>query len=497
MHSLSEIVEIMNSDDKKEFLNYLNKKNKRSDVKNISYFKILETDDINNKNKLFKNDKNKDAYHALRKRLYENLIEFLSNRTFEKNTDETHKASRFLVLSRFFLENNVENEALKFLKKAEEKAIQLEQFSLLNEIYQTQIQYLHLFDELNLDFLKEKIEFNVNQLEKESKFNFAYAFLRKELKEIHHQNKIVNFKELIEETLEKSGLSFEEIITYKSLYQFLFIANEFGNIHQNFSLLEPFVKSGYEFLESRKINSENHLFYHIQIVYFLANYHFRINQNKKSEQFLDEMMKLMLQKNQQFYKYFYSKYLLVYTLNLHFSGNSELAIEKIEFTFKNDLKKIKVEDLYDLKLSLASFYAQQNDKKSLKIISEMNHTDFWFEKKLGMLWTIRKNLMEILIHIQFENIELAISRLQSFKRRYKKYLLEVNEERVMDFISIVETITNKPEILNDLDFKEKVYKTIEEDTNKDPFILSFWGWLIGKIENKTPYEATLELIVKL
>lgn len=494
MNSLSEIVAIMNSDDKKEFISYLNKKNKRSDVKNISYFKILETVDINVENNLYKNQNNKNSYHALRKRLYSNLIEFLSNKTFEKNSEETQKALKFLVLSKFFLENNVHNEAYKFLKKAEEKASQLEQFNLLNEIYQTQIQHINLFDEFNLDSLKHKIEFNLNQLQKESKLNLVYAFLRKELQEIHHKKKIVNFKDLIEETLEKSGLSFEEILTYKSLYQFLFIANEFGNIHQNFSLLEPFVKSSFEFLESRKNLSENHIFYHIQILYFLANYHFRINQNTECQHYLDEMTALMNQNNQQYYSTFHLKYLLIYTLNLHFSGSSKLAIEKIEFTLKNNLKKTKVEDLYDLKLSLATFYAQHNDKKSLKIISEMNHTDFWFEKKLGMLWTIRKNLMEILIHIQFENTELAISRLQSFKRRYKKYLLEVDEERVINFASIVETITKKPEILSDLDFKEKVYKAIKEDKNKDPFILSFWGWLLGKIEKKTPFEATLGLI---
>jgi len=39
--------------------------------------------------------------------------------------------------------------------------------------------------------------------------------------------------------------------------------------------------------------------------------------------------------------------------------------------------------------------------------------------------------MEILVQAQFSNIELSMSRLNSFRRRYKKYLLKISEERVL------------------------------------------------------------------
>lgn len=492
MNSIHEIVSIMNSEDKKEFIRYLNKRNKRLNIKNIAYFKSLETDDIKSKSI----SKTKPAHHSLRKRLYENLIDFLSNRTFEKNTDDAHKSLRFLVLSNFFLENDLYKDALKYLQKAESIAIQLEQFGLLNELYQTQINYLHLFPNLDLNSLIAKINSNLNQIQKESQLNIGYAILRKELLEIHHDKKVINFKKLIDETLVNLGLNYEEIITYKSLYQILFIGNEFGNLHQNYSLLEPFIKSGYHFLESKKENSENHLFYHIQIVYFLANFYFRTNQFAECENYLNEMKTLMQKRNQVYFKTFYLKYHLLSALNLHYSGNSKNAIENVESALKNSGKKEKIEDLYDLKLTLAGFYAQHNDNKALKFISQINHTDFWFEKKMGMLWTIRKNLMEILIHIQFENTELAISRLQSFKRRYKNYLFEVNEKRILDYVSMLETIIKKPEIIKDLKFKKEILDKIKSDENKDPFILSFWGWIMSQIENKTPYEATLDLIEK-
>ncbi len=494
MNSLSEIINTMDTTDKKDFVSYLHKKNKRQSVKNIQYFKYLETDDKIRIKNLYKNSKNKDAYHALRKRLYDNLIEFMGNRTFEKNTGEIHESLRYLVLSRYLFENNLHKTGFKNLAKAEEKAVQLEQFSLLNEIYQTQIQFVHLRSDLDINALSEKLFLNQKKLEKESKLNLGYALLRKELQEIHHQKKVVNFQKIIRQTMEKLGISFDEIITYKSLYQILFIANEFGNIYQNFYLIEPFVKSSYEFLENKKEGSENHLYYHIQIVYYLANFYFRTNQFETSQRYLAEMFTLMEKKNKTNFHSFYLRHQLVYALNLHYTGKSKEAINLTENLLKKQSKKTSIEEIYDVRASLISFLGQQNDRSALKELSKLNHSDAWFEKKLGMVWTIRKNLMEILIHTQFENTELALSRIQSFKRRYKKYLYETKEQRVMDYVLSVEQMIKKPDMLLHPTFKDDVIKMMELDKNRDPFILSFWAWIISRVEKKTPYEVVLELL---
>src|SRR5690606_33567687 len=126
-----------------------------------------------------------------------------------------------------------------------------------------------------------------------------------------------------------------------------------------------------------------------------------------------------------YYKTFFLRHQLLMTLNLHYAGESEKAIETLENALKKAGKEVEITEIYDLKVSLVSFLAQHQDRKTLQKLKELTHTDAWFEKKLGMLWTIRKNLLEILIHVQFENTELALSRIQSFKRRYKKYLYEV------------------------------------------------------------------------
>jgi hypothetical protein len=111
-----------------------------------------------------------------------------------------------------------------------------------------------------------------------------------------------------------------------------------------------------------------------------------------------------------------------------------------------------------------------------------------------MLWAIRKNLMEILVHAQFSNIELAMSRLTSFRRRYRKYLLKTSEERVLSFLKLVERYLLKPDVAFDTVYRKTVLNMPGKAENSDIFTLSFIAWLIARWEKKTAYEVVLTLV---
>jgi hypothetical protein len=127
-------------------------------------------------------------------------------------------------------------------------------------------------------------------------------------------------------------------------------------------------------------------------------------------------------------------------------------------------------------------------------MAKLTHTDAWYEKKLGMLWSIRKNLMEILMQIQFGNVELSLSRIKSFKRRYKKYLNQVNEQRVLNFVALVEKFLAKPDVIYQQTFQSTVYKMLEIEENRDIFNISFIAWLVSRWEKTIPYKITIRII---
>lgn len=489
MNALEDIVHIMSNDDKQAFVGYLNKKNKRKDVQNIKLFNLIETDDIYLQ-------KNTDAYHALRKRLYDSLIEFTGNRRFMTDTSQEHEVMRLLVAARVFFEHKLYKEAFKCLAKAEGKAIDMEHFGLLNDIYHTHIQFAHFDASANLDAAIEKFSANRKMMEQEEQMNIAYALLRRELTDIYHKGKIIDFRAFIKDTMERQDVS-ADALTFKSLYQILFIANEYASINSNYKLVEPFMQSAYKFMADKEDLSERHLYYHIYILYLLANMHFRNGRFNESEAFLQKMEEQMQKEGSRYYVRFCMRYFLLLSLNKNYSGNPGAATGIAEKALKNH-KDADVADVNDLRLALLVFYLQQCDRSALKLMIQFDHSDSWYEKKMGMDWAIKKKLVEVLLHIEFENTELALSLIKSFKRRYKKYLAEVKENRVLVYVNVVETYIMKPESITGEKFLRplKSLMGLVETGIEDIFVISFIGWLKAKAEKKPVYDVILNLIVR-
>ncbi|RYG28358.1 MAG: hypothetical protein EOO01_39895, partial [Chitinophagaceae bacterium] len=235
------------------------------------------------------------------------------------------------------------------------------------------------------------------------------------------------------------------------------------------------------------------LFYHISILYFLANFHLRRKDFAESASYLGEMMDLMAT-DSSYHALFYLRYQLLSALNLFFTGYADDATTLLKASLSSNKHSSKPEDIEDLRIALILFLALGNDREALKQLSLLTRSDAWYEKKMGMLWTIRKNLMEILVHAQFSNVELAMSRLVSFRRRYKKYLLKTSEERVLFYLKLVEKYLQKPDIAFEAAYRREVLSQMDRAENNDIFTLSFIAWLIACWEKKTGYEVVLGLV---
>jgi hypothetical protein len=205
------------------------------------------------------------------------------------------------------------------------------------------------------------------------------------------------------------------------------------------------------------------------------------------------MMELMVT-DSRYQASFYLRHQLLSALNLFFTGFADDAISILQESLANTKPTGKPEDVEDIRICLTMFLALCDDRRCLKQLALLTHTDAWYEKRMGMLWTIRKNLAEILVHAQFSNIELAMSRLISFRRRYKKYLLKTSEERVLVFLKQIEKYLQKPDVIFELAYQKRVLSMLESVENNDIFSLSFIAWLIARWEKKMGYKVVLTLI---
>lgn len=227
MNDLKQVISTLSSDEKQQFISFLEKKNKRKDAKNIQLFKLLSINDLDSSEiclKLYKSNK-KDAYHALRKRLYQSIIDFIANANLSEENSANMQIIKLILASRTFLFHRQYKVAYKLLDKAEILAKEQFLFPYLNEIYHVKIQYAHTFQDIDLDKLITTFKDNQKKHFLEEELNIVYAKIRTAITNMTYKGYIVDFETMLSNTLTEHNISVSDSMSFKSLYQLITIVS--------------------------------------------------------------------------------------------------------------------------------------------------------------------------------------------------------------------------------------------------------------------------------
>lgn len=496
MNDLNALASTLSIEEQNHFIAHLEKKNKRKDTKNIQLFKCLVERELSSSKicfKLYKTNKT-NAYHALRKRLYQSIIDFIANTSIEEENSSDMHIIKYILAARKCLIYKQYKIAFKILDKAEFLAKENFLFPLLNEIYHTKIQFAHASTLVSLDETILKFKENQKKHYHEDELNIVYAKIRKTLNSITYEGSVVDFQTILNEILNKHNISFNDYLSFKSLYQIMSIIGFSAFVSNDYLKTESFLINTYKSINNYK-NKDKSIYYHIQILYLIANTLFRNKKFDASFNYLELMHGEMQKLRNKYYNTFKLKYYLLYSLNLNYSNQQEKAITLLK-PFIN-YKHEDLESILDIHLSLIMFHFQKNQHKdAASLLSKLFHTDNWYLEKAGKEWVIKKNLIEILLHLELNNIDLFEARLLSFKRMYFNYLKEIKQQRVITYLGLVEYYYKNPEIVTSNKFKNLVENSFEwiDKQKEDIFVISFYAWLKSKMENENIYITTLNLI---
>ena len=496
MINLKEVLSTFTKEQQQDLIIFLDKRNKRKDAKNGQLVKLLLEDHLSSteiSHKLY-GKQNKVALHALRKRLFQSLIDFTANMSMKEENSIDILLIKYILSARSFLKKGQTKVGYQILDKTTFIAKEYQLFAILNEVYHTKIQYAHLQQNQNLSLLITNFKENQNRLIIEDNLNIAYAKIRASLTNYHQNKSKINIKELIDAILKEQNITVSDSLSFKSLYQIIQITSISSAQKFDYNNIEPFIIETYQIIKNHTSKNKQ-LNYHLEVLYLIANVLFRNKNFTESQKYLKLMLFYMNSEKKKYYNDFIHKYNLLLALNLNYTKHQEEAISVIEPYI--DKKNIDITAKLDFSLSLIVFYYQQKSlEKAQKIVSKFYHTDKWYIEKAGIVWTIKKNLIEILLQIDLGNIDLVDSRLKSFKRNYFSNLTEINQERVVTYLKLVETYYKNPEIATTTKFKEKVATSFNFiDTKKeDIFMISFFAWLKAKMTKKDIYLVTLNLI---
>lgn len=483
MKSISKIIAILSEEEKREFILQLNRKNRIRNVKNVLLFELLDSNINDDLDIRLYGKPSKNAYHALCKRLQDSLLDYIAYKSFANEISEEFEILKLLRASRIFFEHREYKIAFKTLTRAERIAVQFDIYSILNEIYYTKIQYSFLDSKINLELLIAKADKNMEQLQKETQLNMVYATIKYRLKKSYEKDA----KEIIKSAFANFNLEIDKALTYKSLYKLMNITAATGKLQNNFYTVLPLMIDIYNVINQKKDKAQKHIFYHLEILYILSASYFRNKDFKKSLNIL-KLMENEMDDNKKYYNRFSEKLIKMKALNFNFTGDFNNAIK---------LLKIHIGDSLDITLILIMCLFQQNKfDEAYQVYKTLNHSDIWYEKKMGWIWVIKKNIIEILLLIELDKMDLVLIRLDSFKKRFGKYLKEIGEVRALTFINLVSEYYKNPKEAITEEFKEKVevsFEWIGKD-REDIFIMSFYAWLKSKMEESDLYNTTLRLV---
>ncbi|MEL4456024.1 hypothetical protein [Lutimonas vermicola] len=494
MNSISLIIATLTPQDKKDFLLTLKRRNKRSDTKNVALFKLLDTPDpAGNLDLVLYGKRSKNAYHALCKRLHDTLIDFVATKKIEEESSKEMTALKLILASRTFFQHHQATIAFKTLAKAELIAKKNSLFTTLNEIYQIQLTHYHLSDSLDFKETLKKLKKNKGNILHKENLNLFYAAIQEEL-----NGKNPQLSDIIERNLLLYNISITKHVSYPSLFKILQISNQVAYVTRNYYDILDFIEQARKKIDISERVQKQHLYDHIQILYYLSNTYFRIKKFKKSADTLQSMHNNMRLQQQKYYPVFYCQYSLLENLLLIYTGHLEQAIDKL---YQFNFKKFKNQEvhIHDLKLTLVvALFLHENFKEALKVYTDFYHSDNWYSKKVGFIWVIKKNLLEILIFIELDYINLVESRLKSFRKKHSAHLIEHDEKRILDFVTLIGAYySNKEAITSEAFAKELDHILKVESGEEDIFAISFYAWLKAKITSKKTYDTCLEYINKV
>jgi hypothetical protein len=210
-----------------------------------------------------------------------------------------------------------------------------------------------------------------------------------------------------------------------------------------------------------------------------------------------QMEQQMLRLDQKYFSHWQARFCNLRALNLNFEGQSEAAENLLSSVLNQKDFNEKEEAL--LKLTLAMVCFQKGELELVKtLINTMNRTDQWYLSKMGNEWLFNLKAIEILLHIDLGNDQLAESRLLSFQRKLPKAIKADKGNPLWPFIKLVKSILFNNSVVRTEEFLEKVERTIPwKGKNEDIFNICFYGWLKAKMINRPVYPTTLEIMKSL
>lgn len=502
MDNLKSIIRTLSNDDVKEFRVFINRQKRKKNRKDLDLFNILLEDrdykPVEIIAKLYEKP-NKEAYHALRKRLVKHLMDYIVIKRMGEDTTSASSIMGMLSLSNYLFDRKSDRLAWMYLRKAEDLAASNEQYDLLHNVYNLMIVKAHSEHAESLDEVIVKHTDNQRRKEQDERSMIANSLIKQALKKAKLEGAQIDFDKIIHDTYKRYELETVALQRPKLLYSTISIARSAVLAKKDYYSFEPYVLKEYQALIDGQGFSKSSHYYKLSLLYMIAHVLYRNRKLSEAMQYVEELGKEIGAYNNSHYNLFYTRYLLLLAQLKSYQGKNEESIQLLEGFLEKEKSTFSTNDYLNARLNLSVYYFQQEDfRKANQVFLGIHHTDKWCEKKMGKEWVLKKNLIEMIIQYEMGNDDIAMNRIRSIERYFDDMFKLPQYRRVKAFLGFIKGYINDPQNVSEEAFVTQAEQSliVNEHEQEDLQAMTFYAWLKSKMYKQRYYEVLIEMINK-
>ncbi len=499
MDKLHFIVQSFNEEEKKGFEHFVNRFRVRENRKDLELFHRMSLPEKLSQEEAFKvlyDGKNeKEAYHALRKRLLGHLIEYISVKEINEKKGATHYTSEGLLnLAKYLFDRGAFEPGWQYLSRAHRSEAKKDNYLLQSKIYMLWLENWEdyngpeKFNSIYKSYVSAK-----DKAEKEQRLKLALSIIKRKIEQYKLQLKEINIDTIIKDVTDGLELKKKDFHSVENLNYITKIIRSSSLVSKDYAGVEAFLKTRLKKVD-KKEGEEAFSYEYWELVYFYAHALYRL---KKIAQAKEVLLDVDLEKGgliKSKKEDLFCKIELLKWACEFYDNNLEASIQRLLIHEKGTPFESNVLHDLDRKLNLiTSFFAAGEYSRGIAVINSIKHSAQWLQKKKGLEFRVKFQLIEILLFVETGKVDLVMARMRSLKRIIKDVVkLNPNYKNLNVFLNVINASITKGG-----------FKGLEKELEKFEFTpfkreniqaMAFYSYLKSKVYGIDYYETLIELV---
>lgn len=491
MDFLKEITLTLSETKKRNFEKFIARKRPNNSRKDIQVFDVLFKSYTNQKNQL-QDFRGQPNYHAIRKRISKELINFLILESSSSKIKDNNR-ELMLIVAQYFIGFKKYAQAWEILLKEEKLCDRNKDFLLNLKIQRLMLSILPYYPHVDFELIKSKTLSLQKQQAQVDEFQLYFVQIKNMFINKIENGDVSISKDIFNKAIEQYD-NLKGYINHPEIHLKVIeiIRTEYA-VAKNFTALSKIIINYYSQLNIKDYK-DNFIDIIANIEYIMAYTFLEIRDFSLVNKHLKNLKELMSQDEKIFFSY-KGRSVAIESFVDVFSNSIDNGILLIESTLTSYKSKISSREQLNLSLNLSGFYCINQDyRKANQIMLELNQSETFYLKQMGKEWVLRKDMIKVIIYIELKHIDLAEKIIKSIKNSNADLLTKRQYKMVKPFTEAIEKYIESPfEVkLNLLEEMEVMVNLNKQKSFQDPRLIIYYAWLKSKFTNKKVYDLLLE-----